>query len=125
MNAFLRTVCVIALLIPLTACSKGVLTPTVPSQAAATASILTIDGFTSLSAKGETGHLTALVTYSDGSLLDQSNLARWSLDDQTVAMINSAGLVTALSDGHTTVTATFGSLTGTRTIRVDLPIDQP
>ena len=95
--------------------------PTAPSQAAVSASILTINGFTSLSGKGETGRLTALVTFSDGSVKDESNVAQWSSTDQAVATISSEGVVTAVNEGHTTVTAYFANVTGTRAIMVDLP----
>jgi hypothetical protein len=121
MNCALRTSLAFALSIPLGACGGTMAVPTAPSQAAASASILTIDGFTSLSAQGETGRLTAFVTFSDGSVQDESNLAQWSSTNPAVATISSGGMVTAVSDGRTTVTATFANVTGTRTIMVDLP----
>ena len=95
--------------------------PTSPSKASPSASILTINGFTSLSAAGETGRLTAFVTFADGSVQDETNAAQWSSTNQAVATISSNGMVTAVSDGHTTVTASFANVTGTRTIMVDLP----
>jgi len=95
--------------------------PIGPSGAAAVASNLSITGFTSLSAKGETGRLTAIVTFSDGSTQDKSNTAQWSSADRGVATVDNSGLVTAVTDGHTMITATFATVSGTRLIMVDLP----
>lgn len=119
-----------ALLTPIAACGGRVAgptspsaPPTVPAAPAATASNLTINGFTSLSKKGDTGRLTAFVTFSDGSVVDMSTATQWSLDDQSVATIDSSGLVTAVTDGHTLVTAKFSDVMGTREIMVDLAVD--
>jgi len=123
-----------ALLTPIAACGARAagptspsvttsVTPSAPAAPVVTASNLTINGFTSLSKKGDTGQLTAFVTYSDGTVLDRSSTVQWSLDDQSVATINSSGLVTAVTDGHTIVTAMFSNVMGTREIMVDLPID--
>lgn len=95
--------------------------PTVPAPVAVSASNLTINGFTSLSGKGETGRLNALVTFSDGTVQDKSREAQWSSANQSVATIDSSGLVTAQAEGHTAVTATFSNVTDTRMILVDLP----
>lgn len=103
------------------ACGGSMAGPTAPSQAAVSASNLAISGFTSLSGKGETGRLIAMVTFSDGTVQDKSSVAQWSSGNQAVATIDSSGMVTAVTDGHTTVTATFTTVTGTRAITVDLP----
>jgi uncharacterized protein YjdB len=62
-----------------------------------------------------------MVTYSDGSIQDRTATSRWSSANEAVVTVNTAGLVTAVADGHTTVTATFGNVAGARTIMVDLP----
>ena len=102
--------------------------PTAPSSSALTggsgsaaAASLAVTGFTTLSAKGETGRLSAMVTYADGTVHDRSSATRWSSANDAVATIDASGLVTAVSDGRTTVTATFANVSGTRIILVDLP----
>ena len=91
------------------------------SGAPAVASSLAVVGFTTLSAKGESGRLTAMVTYTDGSVQNRTTAAQWASSDQSVATVDASGLVTALRDGRTTVTATFESIAGAKTIVVDLP----
>ena len=112
---------VFALVIPLAACGGTTAGPTAPAPVAVTASNLTINGFTSLSGTGETGRLNAFVTYSDGTVQDKSSVAQWSSANQNVAIVDSSGMVTALAEGHTFVTATFANVSGTRMIQVDLP----
>ena len=99
--------------------------PTVPSPVTVSASNLTINGFTTLSGKGETGRLSAMVRFSDGTVEDKSTLVQWSSADHSVATIDETGLVTAITDGHTIVTATFLAVSGTHAIMVDLPVDMP
>jgi uncharacterized protein YjdB len=121
MNHPQQAAIVFALIIPVIACGGKMAGPTAPSPAPVVASNLTITGFTSLSGTGETGRLTAMVTFADGTVQDKSNAVQWSSADQKVATVDSSGLVTALTDGHTTVTATFANVTGARMIHVDLP----
>jgi hypothetical protein len=111
----------VALLIPLTACGGPTAGPTAPGPVTLVASNLTINGFRSLSKTGETGRLNALVTYSDGTVQDKSSEAQWSSANQNVAIVDSSGMVTAIAEGHTLVTATFANVSGTRMIQVDLP----
>jgi Big-like domain-containing protein len=120
-------VIVLPLALTINACS-GAQGPTSPSaswfvrpNAQATATSLDVAGFTSLGAKGERGRLSAMVTYSDGNVHDRSSAARWLSSNESVATVDASGMVTAVSDGRTTVTATFENLSGTRTILVDLP----
>ena len=117
----LCAVAVFVAVISLNACGATKTTPTGPSQNTMSASNLAISGFTTLSAKGETGRLSAMVTFSDGSIQDKSSAAQWASANQTIATVNSSGMVTALNDGRTTITATFGNVSGSRTILVDLP----
>lgn len=99
----------------------GPTTPSAPVPVAASASNLTINGFTSLSGSGETGRLSAFVTFSDGTVQDKSSEVKWSSANLSVATIDGTGLVTAVTDGETLVTATYSNVTGTRRIMVDLP----
>jgi uncharacterized protein YjdB len=113
------------------ACGASTSSPTAPSSsstgastgagASTVASTLAVTGFTTLSEKGETRTLAAMVTYTDGTIQDRTAASRWASANESVATVNAAGLVTAIADGHTTVTATFGNLTGEKIIMVDLP----
>lgn len=96
---------------------------TSPTPAAVPASVasITITGPTTLSGRGETGRLSALVTYADGTMLDRTSTSRWTSGNQAVATINGDGVVTAVGDGQTTITAEFGTMSAAKTIRVDLP----
>ena len=121
MKGVLRAIGIFAAVISLNACGGTMTAPTSPSQNTISASNLAISGFTTLSAKGETGRLSAMVTFSDGSIQDKSGAAQWASANSAIATVNSSGMVTAVNDGQTTITATFGNVSGTRTIVVDLP----
>jgi uncharacterized protein YjdB len=98
-------------------------TATSPTPAAIPAAVtgITISGVTTLSARGETGRLSAFVMYADGTMQDRTSTARWTSSNQAVVTINAEGVVTAVGDGQTTVTAEFGTMSAAKTIRVDLP----
>jgi uncharacterized protein YjdB len=109
------------------ACGTSASSPTGPStststSATVTASSLTVTGLTTLSRRGESFVLSALVIYSDGTIQDRTGTSRWSSANEAVATVNDAGVVTAMADGHTTVTATFGNISGAKTVVVDLPL---
>ena len=63
-----------------------------------------------------------------GSVRDQRNnvmsglAITWSSGDEVVATVNADGLVTAVSNGMTEITATHGSITGRATITVSEPV---
>jgi uncharacterized protein YjdB len=100
-------------------------TPTTasPTQAAVPPAVIaiTITGVNTLSGRGETGRLSAIVTYADGAMMDRTSTSRWTSGNQAVVTINSEGVVTAVGDGQTTITAEFGTMSAAKTIRVDLP----
>lgn len=62
--------------------------------------------------KGLTRAYTATGTYSDGTVHDVSGLVTWASSVSTVASVNASGVVTALTTGQTTVSATLGSVSG-------------
>ena len=98
-------------------------TATPPAQVVVPAAVtgITISGATTLSGRGETERLSAFVTYADGTMMDRTSTTRWTSGNENVVTINSEGLVTAIGDGQTTITAEFGTMTAAKTIRVDLP----
>ena len=95
--------------------------PTVTVPAVSVVS-LSIDGNASLSLKGETSQLTAHATMSNGRVEDKTSSVTWSSSVVTVATVTPSGLITAMGDGKTVVTATFETVAATRAVVVDLPV---
>jgi hypothetical protein len=63
--------------------------------------------------------LHATGTYSDGTTKDITTQVAWSSSDTAVATIDSNGLVTADREiGRTTITATYGSISGSTELTV-------
>ncbi len=66
----------------------------------------------------ETIQLTVTGSYSDASTQDLSSQATWSVGDDAILSVSNTGLVTALSAGSTSVTASYGGLSIQRSISV-------
>nr|AKN38172.1 hypothetical protein [Vibrio splendidus] len=62
-------------------------------------------------AKGQTEQLTATATFSDGSSSGISSSVTWLVADTATATVSSAGLLSAVEVGNTTLTATKDSVT--------------
>jgi DNA-binding beta-propeller fold protein YncE len=73
-------------------------------------------------AKGLTTALTASGLYTDNSIHDLTAAVIWSASDSTIAAVNNAsgstGLATALTPGSTTITATYGGMSGSTVVTV-------
>ena len=73
-------------------------------------------------AKGLTSQFTATGTFSDSSSQDITSAATWSSSPGSVATISNAagsfGLATSAAAGAATITATVGTVSGTRTLTV-------
>ena len=82
---------------------------------------LRVSGSTELSKKGETAQLSALVAFSDGATLDKAGSAGWVSQNPSVATVSSTGIVTAVEDGNSVITATFQNVAGSMSVKVDLP----
>jgi hypothetical protein len=67
--------------------------------------------------EGGTVQESAVGSYNDGSTKSLTNV-QWSSDTESVATINSAGLVTGVSPGTSTITGASGTVSGTATITV-------
>jgi hypothetical protein len=100
------------------ACGSSTVAPT-PT---ATVVSLAIDGNASLSIRGETSQLTARATMSDGRVEDRTSAVQWSSSDVTIALVSGSGLLTAMGDGRTVVTAKLDAVAATKPVLVDLPI---
>jgi len=59
---------------------------------------------------GQTQQLTVTYMNGDGDSQDVTSLASYQIQDSTIASLESAGLVTALSPGSTNIIITYGSL---------------
>jgi hypothetical protein len=66
-----------------------------------------------------TVQMSAVGTYNDGTTKTLSNVF-WSSSDTSVATINSAGLVTGVSPGTSTITGASGTVSGTATVTVSI-----
>jgi uncharacterized protein YjdB len=64
-------------------------------------------------ASGQSKQLSALGVYSDGSSLDVTGQVVWTSLSNSYATVDSSGLVTGVSAGSSTITATLGSIHGT------------
>lgn len=69
-------------------------------------------------AKGRTQQLSAAAVYSDDSNQDVTGVATWTSSDPNVATVTVAGLVTAVTVGSATITATDGGKAGTTAVSV-------
>jgi hypothetical protein len=96
--------------------------PVAPAPTSTSTSVsLSIDGNASLSLRGETSQLKALVTMADGRVEDRTATADWSSSNVAVATVSRSGLLTAMGDGRAVVTARLDALTATKPVLVDLP----
>ncbi|HWA94798.1 MAG TPA: Ig-like domain-containing protein [Terracidiphilus sp.] len=69
-------------------------------------------------AVGGTVQLTATGTYADNSTQNITSTVTWSSDNTSIATVNSAGIVTGVAAGTTTVHATSNSIDGTANLTV-------
>jgi len=67
---------------------------------------------------GATQQFTATGTFSDGSTQNLTNSATWSSSSNAIATINTIGLGQTLAQGSVTISASFGSVTGTDNLTV-------
>ncbi|MGC1451245.1 MAG: beta-propeller fold lactonase family protein, partial [Candidatus Sulfotelmatobacter sp.] len=74
-------------------------------------------------AAGLTDQFSAKGNYSDGTSTPLSN-ATWSTSDQTLATVDSQGLVTSHKPGPVTITAAIGTIANTASLTVGPPIPQ-
>ncbi|MHB8091524.1 MAG: Ig-like domain-containing protein [Syntrophales bacterium] len=74
---------------------------------------------------GYTQAFVAMGTYSDGSIVDITNIVLWSSNNLPVATVLSTGVATGLSAGIATITATSGTKSGFGTLTVDAPLGPP
>ena len=85
---------------------------------AATLNSIAITPSTSSLAKGLTEQMTAIGTYTDGSTANLTSQVQWSSSAPSVATVSGTGLVSTLSTGNATLTATLNSVSQTASLTV-------
>ena len=95
-------------------------TPVSPG-AGPTPMTLRVVGTAEFSKKGETAQFSALVGFSDGTTVDETTSASWMSAKPSVATVTSTGMVTAVQDGNSVITATFQTIAGSMSVQVDSP----
>ena len=91
----------------ITASEGGQTATVVITVAAPTLESLAVTPSTASVVASQTQQFMATATYSDGSTPDETNSATWTSSDNTVATVDSTGLVTTLAAGTVTITATI------------------
>ena len=85
-----------------------------------TVSGVAVTGNGAFTSKNQTSQLTATATLSDGTTQNVTNTATWSSSNSGVATVSSTGLVTAVSFGSATITATYQGAQGSLSALVTL-----
>lgn len=118
LSCFAASTCLALIACITPACGSSTVAPTPAVNVVS----LSIDGNASLSLRGETSQLTARATMSDGRIEDRTSMVEWSSSDATIASVSRSGLLTAMGDGRTMVTAKLQTIAATKPVLVDLPI---
>lgn len=99
--------------------SSTPISPTLtPSPGSPTPVSMTIGGITSLDHPGDTGQLTATVTFSDNTSRDVTADASWTRIPGSAVEITGPGLIRATAYGLANVSATHLTVQGQKHIRV-------
>jgi len=96
---------------------SGTATLTVATVAPVLKSIAVTPASTSIT-MGTTQQFTATGTYTNGSTGDVSPSATWSIANQAVATVNTAGLASGIAVGSSTISATLGGVSGSAPLSV-------
>lgn len=94
------------------ACSKA--SPVTP----ATVQSVALSGATALANKNQTSQLTLIAMISDGTAQNVTASSTWSSSSPAVAPVSSVGVATALTNGSTTITATYQGKSATLGVTV-------
>ncbi len=106
------------------ASTPAVTTPPAVTPPTATVSSIAVSTPTSSSfIAGNTTQLSATATLSDGTKQDVTTLASWQSMNTAVATVSAGGLVTAISAGTTTITATYQTVSSATPIPVSAATD--
>ena len=105
------------LAIGLSACSNGTTSPstttTTESTATTTVAELVVSGNSALTGIGQRTPLTLVANFSDGSAsATVTAVAIWQSSDNSIAIVTSGGVVTAVKAGHVHITAFYQGVGG-------------
>lgn len=67
-------------------------------------------------AANQTQQFKAVATYTDSSTLDVTTAATWASSSTSVATVSTTGLATSVANGTSTISATYGGITGNATV---------
>lgn len=101
----------------ITAKSGSVITNTGLTVSNQTVTSITVSPSSASVISGQTQQLTATATLSNNGSQDVTSTATWASSNTAVATV-SAGLVSGISTGTATISATYGGQTGTATVSV-------
>ena len=98
-------------------------------QTVSLSGIGTLSGLSSISVapsnptmpNGNQQPLTAIGSFPNKRTINISNFVAWSSTVPAVAQVSATGVVQALAQGATTITCTYGSISGQTTVTVTLP----
>jgi len=99
-------------------------TPT-PTTSTPTVTAVRVTGPERITAAGATAQFTATVTLSTGATEDRTSSAQWASENPGVATVAANGVVTAVADGASAITASFGTVRGSAGLTVQLPRRTP
>ena len=96
-------------------------TPPAPPPPPSVTGVTVTASTTSFSQQGASAQFTATVTLSDGATENRTSSATWQSSNTAAATVSSQGMVTAVGDGDSDISATISSATGSRGVSVRLP----
>ncbi len=117
--------CAVVLLAAACGSDSSTPTPTAPTPPSVTVTALTVNGSSPLTTQGATTQFTAIATLSNGTSEDRTATATWISDNPGVATVSGQGLVAAVANGATSITASVGEVRGSRSIAVSIPNRTP
>jgi len=119
MRSTLRVAFATLTLVPV-GCSTSMDNPTWPTPITTpTVSSISITGYSGdITGLGHTVQLRATANLSNGGSLDVTSTAQWASDATGVARVSGSGVVTSVSAGDATITATDNGVVGRQRITV-------
>jgi hypothetical protein len=92
-----------------------------PTPAVVVATAVAVSGTGAFTAIGETGQLTAVATFSDGTTRDVTTEAQWRSTDPSIFDVSTAGVVRVVAFGRATVQALYGARSGQLQVFANAP----
>jgi Big-like domain-containing protein len=102
----------------ITASSAGVSGTTLLTVSSAVIASIEVTPSPLILAKGTTGQLAAIATYSDDSTKDISATASWTSSDTAIATVNATGVARGVQAGSAMITAASADVTGSTNVQV-------